>query len=54
MIAQNSFIIEDISRIRVLVIGIVESITLSRSQGFGLGQLENLWPTSTQLIHALV
>jgi hypothetical protein len=53
LISQDSFITEDNSRIRVRVRGTIEFITLSSSYSFGLGQLENLWPTSPQLMHAL-
>ncbi len=41
------------NRIIVRVIGTVESIILSSSKGFGLGQLESLWPISPYLMHAL-
>ena len=52
LITQDSFITEDSSGIRGRVIGALESITLSSSLGLSLGQLENFWPTSPQLIHA--
>ncbi len=53
MITQDSSIKEDSSEIRVRALGIAESTPPSRSQGLGLEQLLNLWPTSPQFIQAL-